>query len=76
MGERRVLFTKWVGSAWEKISSMKDAIVRSFRKCGISLPTDVSEDSEINIKGVDDYVVGEDSDVVTEDEEDPFSDLD
>ena len=55
---------------------MKDAIVRSFRKCGISLPTDGSEDSEINIKGVDDYFVGEESDVVTEDEEDPFIDSD
>lgn len=58
---------------------MSDAIVRSFRKCGISLPTDGSKDSEINIKGVEDYVVGEDSDsdVVTEDEEeDPFTDMD
>ena len=34
--ERRVLFTKWVGNAWEEVSSNMEMIVRSFRKCGIS----------------------------------------
>ena len=45
--ERRVPFTKWVGKAWEEISCKKDMIIRSFKKCGISVAIDGSEDSEI-----------------------------
>ena len=37
---RRVLFTKWVGQAWEEVSADKEMIVRSFKKCGL-------EDEEI-----------------------------
>ena len=33
-------------------------ITRSFRKCGISIAVDGSEDEVININGVDDYTVG------------------
>ena len=29
---RRVLFTKWVGQAWEDVSAKKDMVVRSFKK--------------------------------------------
>lgn len=42
-------------------------IVRSFQKCGISVAPDGSEDSNINIEGLEDYTVESD------DEEDPFS---
>lgn len=35
--QRRILFTKWVGKAWEDISSKKDMIICSFKKCGISV---------------------------------------
>ena len=47
---RWVLFTKWVAQAWKDVSSNKGAIVRSFKKYGISLPIDESQDSEINIR--------------------------
>ena len=37
-GDRRVLFTKWVGTAWQETSRrLKDTVIRSFVKCGISL---------------------------------------
>ena len=89
--ERRVLFTKWVGTAWEEVSSNMEMIIRSFRKCGIALAIDGSEDSAININGLENYsvesddesseergdeVTGEDTDDVISDEEDPFADLD
>ena len=62
-------------------------IVRSFSKCGISLPIDGSQDDQINITGMEDYEVGsadrntdasdsEASYVATDDDaEDPFADL-
>ena len=71
-----VLFTKWVGQAWDEVSAKKEMVVSSFKKCGISVAIDGSEDSEIHIKGLEDYVV-EGSDSVEEytDEEDPFADF-
>ena len=72
--ERRILFTKWVGQAWEEVSANRDMVIRSFKKCGIAVPIDGSEDHQINIKGLDDYVV-EDEVCTDEDcEEDPFID--
>ena len=51
-------------------------IIRSFRKCGISVAIDGSEDSEINISGLDGYEVGESDSESTEDEDDdPFADV-
>ena len=35
--QRRVLMTKWVGEAWPKVGKMKDSIIRSFKKCGLSV---------------------------------------
>ena len=52
---RRVLITKWVGQAWEEISADKKMIIRSFKKCGISVPVD-----QIHIQGLEDYSVEED----------------
>ena len=78
--ERRVIFTKWVGTAWEEISSKKDLIINSFKVCGISVAIDGSEDSKISIKDLEDYTVGSDdssdssdSEELTDDE-DPFAD--
>ena len=50
-------------------------VVRSFKKCGISVAIDGSEDGEIHIDGLEDYVM-EDSDSEDDytDEEDPFAD--
>ena len=70
---RRVLFTKWVGEAWDEVSSNQDMIIRSFKKTGIAVAIDGSEDSEINIKGLEGYAV---DDRDEEDGDDPFADLD
>lgn len=35
--EHRVLFTKWVGDAWDEVSANVDMVIRSFEKCGISV---------------------------------------
>ena len=70
-GVRRILFTRWVGQAWDEVSSDEEMVVRSFRKVGIALPIDGSEDKdEINITGLEDYVITEeDSDGDDESEE-------
>lgn len=63
-GDRRVLFTKWVGTAWQETSRrLKDMVIRSFVKCGISLPISGRRDSEINIDGLPDYRMGESADI-------------
>ena len=55
-GDRRVLFKKWVGTAWQEISRrLKDTVIRLFVKCGIALPIHGSRDSELNIDGLPDY---------------------
>ena len=76
---RRILFTKWVGKAWEQISSNRDMVVRSFNKCGITIPIDGSKGEEINIKDLPEYTVGESSadssDTDSSDEQDPFEDI-
>ena len=54
--ERRILITQWVGNSWTKIkTSLKDTIVRSFVKCGISNNIDGSENHLVNIRGLEDY---------------------
>lgn len=54
--ERRILMSKWVGDAWDKIcQNHQHSIQRSFAKCGIALPQDGSRDSEIHIGGLDNY---------------------
>ena len=55
-GGQRVLFTKRVGTAWQKTSRrLEDTVIRSFVKCGIALPISGSRDSEINIDALPDY---------------------
>lgn len=55
--ERRLLLTKWIGQAWEEVSSNKEMVCRSFKKCGISVAIDGSEDDQIHIEGLEDYSV-------------------
>ena len=50
--ERRVLVTKWLGKAWKEVGSNRDMVVRSFKKCGISLSLDGSESREIRIENM------------------------
>ena len=53
-----------VGTAWQETSRrLKDTVIRSFVKCGISLPISGSRDSEINIDGLPDYRMGESADI-------------
>ena len=47
-------------------------IVRSFKKCGISIAADGSEDFEVHLEGLEDYQVNRDD---CNDSEDPFADL-
>ena len=35
--QRRILMTKWVGQEWKKISKIKESIIRSFKKCVLSV---------------------------------------
>ena len=81
---RRVLFTQWVGQAWEEVSGNREMVICSFEKVGISVPVVGSGDHLINI-GVEDYHVMDsdqdedpfaDSDEVTEEEYDDNSDTD
>ena len=52
--------TKWVGNAWSRIkTSLKDTIVRSFLKCGISNKLDKSEDHLVSIRGLEGYEMPE-----------------
>ena len=53
--ERRVLITKWVAKAWQKISDNKDMVVRSFQKCGLFIKLYGSEDGLANIEGLPNY---------------------
>ena len=60
--ERRILFTSWVGQAWDEVCADREMIIRSFKKCGIALAIDSSEDEEIHIQGIDSYTVEDDND--------------
>lgn len=53
--DRRVLLIKWVGKAWQEVNQSKDTIIRSFKKCGISLDLSGSQHDDINIEGIPDY---------------------
>ena len=54
-GERRILTTKWVAEAWDRIKKQKDLILNSFKNCGISTNVDGTEDDLVNIKGIEGY---------------------
>ena len=53
--ERRLLVTKWVGKAWVEVGSNRDMVVRSFKKCVISLSLDGSKNGEIHIESIEEY---------------------
>ena len=56
--ERRILMTKWIGSAWKAFcSNYQETIKASFVKCGIAVPIDGSQDSLIQIRGLTNYHV-------------------
>ena len=53
--ERRLLATKWVGKAWVEVGSNRDVVVRSFKKCVISVSLDGSKNGEIHIESIEEY---------------------
>ena len=56
--ERRILMTQWIGSAWTAFCfEYQETIKASFIKCGITVPMDGSNDTSINIRGLNDYGV-------------------
>ena len=57
VSDRRVLKKKWVGNALKRYSQSKDMIIRSLKKIGITTNVDGSEDSQVNIRGLEDYVM-------------------
>ena len=53
-----ILMTQWIGATWERFChEYKDAIRASFIKCGIALPIDGSQDTLINIHGLNNYSI-------------------
>ena len=46
-----------MGEAWEQLSLNKEIAVRAFKKCGISVAADGSENYEIHLEGLEDYEV-------------------
>ena len=51
------MLTEWIGKAWEEVSANKEMVIRGFKKCGISVSVDGSEDDQINIKDLEGYEV-------------------
>ena len=72
--QRRILLTAWIGEAWEKTCANRDMIIRGFRKYGISVAVDGSEDNNYNIKGLENYQVDSDDDDPFLSEDDSFED--
>ena len=81
VSERWVLVTKWVGKAWTEVGSNLDMVVCSFKKCGIFLSLDGSENGEIHIESIEEYELPTaneitefelDSETKIEDDEDNF----
>ena len=62
----RILFTSWVGQAWKEVAAKEEMMKRSFIKTGIAVVIDGSQDSEINIEGLEGYKV-ESEDYLTDD---------
>jgi hypothetical protein len=60
VGDRRVLLTHWVAEAWDKVHKYhQDAIIKSFKNVGLSLPTDGSKDLELSIRDLPNITVGD-----------------
>ena len=53
--QRRILMTKWVGQAWKKISGIKESIIRSFQKRGLSGVLDGSKNAQVSTDGIPNY---------------------
>ena len=45
----------WRAVAWHEVSKNSEMVVRSFKKCGITLNQDGRENDQVNIKGIENY---------------------
>jgi len=52
----------------------KEIVIHCFKKCGTAVAIDGSEDSEIHIEGIDDYIIEDEEDKESTDE-DPFAEI-
>ena len=68
IGQRRILITRCVGQAWEEFcQNWRSVIVDCFKRLGLSLPIDGSQDAKyLSIKGLDGIKVGNWRDNVVE----------
>lgn len=58
--EQQTMLTKWVGQAWKELHAEKrELICQTFRKLGLSLAVDGSEDAEISIQDLPGMEVGD-----------------
>ena len=48
----RILMTKWAVQAWKKINGTKELIIRSFKKWGLSVALDGSENAQVSIDDI------------------------
>ena len=55
--KRRILTTKWVADAWEKIKKEPDKIKYSFLKYGLSNNLSGTEDDKMKISGIEEYTM-------------------
>ena len=55
VSERRILTTKCVANAWEKIKMETEMIKHRFLKCGLSNNLDGTEDHYLHINGIEGY---------------------
>ena len=53
--ERGVLVTEWFAKVWTELTSDCNMVVRSFKKCGISLSLGGSNNGEIHIESIEEY---------------------
>ena len=54
--KRRIMITKWVGTAWSKMSKYRAYRQRLFEKTGLLMTADGSGDKLINPQGYKDYL--------------------
>lgn len=60
VGDRRVMLTHWVGQAWRELHKDNGDLIRqTFRKLGLSLTVDGSEDTELKIRDLPNIEVGD-----------------
>lgn len=57
--EQRVVLKRWVGNAWDHICSNTAMVKRSFKKCGINVNIDGSENALVHLEGISEYVMPE-----------------